>query len=119
KDRLYITGKDSLARRSAQTALYQLTQALLKLLAPILSFTAEEAWKALHGEKAGLTIFTELFQPLPDPDSDTALMATWERLRNVRAEVMRSIEEVRSAGNVGSSLAAEIDIYASGADYEA
>src|SRR5690606_20764544 len=119
KDRLYITGQDSLARRSAQTALYQLTMALLKLLAPILSFTAEEAWQALQGEKAGLTIFTELFQPLPEPDSDTALIATWERLRAIRAEVMRRIEDVRSAGNIGSSLAAEIDIYASGADYDA
>ncbi|MFC3339117.1 isoleucine--tRNA ligase [Paracandidimonas soli] len=118
KDRLYITGKDSLARRSAQTALYQLTQALLKLLAPILSFTAEEAWKALHGEKAGATIFTELFQPLPDPASDTALIAAWERLRAIRANVMRSIEDVRSAGNIGSSLAAEIDIHAGGEDYD-
>jgi len=117
KDRLYTTGQASLARRSAQTALYHLTCALLKLLAPILSFTAEEAWQALQGTRAGTTIFTQVFHTLPAPADSQALLRDWERLRTLRAEVMRRIEDVRATGNIGSSLAAEVDIYASGDDY--
>ncbi|HRL23057.1 MAG TPA: isoleucine--tRNA ligase, partial [Alcaligenes sp.] len=119
KDRLYTTAQNGLPRRSAQTALYHLTHALLKLMAPILSFTAEEAWKDLHqGQTDSGTIFTELFHALPEqPDQDT-LHAKWQSLRAIRAEVMRRIEDVRSTGAVGSSLAAEVDIYAKGQDLE-
>lgn len=119
KDRLYTTARDGLPRRSAQTALYHLTQALLKLMAPILSFTAEEAWKDLHqGQVASGTIFTELFHDLPEQRDQDALEAKWQRLRAIRAEVMRRIEDVRSTGAVGSSLAAEVDIHAGGQDLE-
>ncbi len=119
KDRLYTTARDGLPRRSAQTALYHLTQALLKLMAPILSFTAEEAWKDLHqGQVASGTIFTELFHDLPEQRDQEALEAKWQRLRAIRAEVMRRIEDVRSTGAVGSSLAAEVDIHAGGQDLE-
>ncbi|WP_394065345.1 isoleucine--tRNA ligase [Alcaligenes sp. WGS1538] len=119
KDRLYTTARDGLPRRSAQTALYHLTQALLKLMAPILSFTAEEAWKDLHqGQVASGTIFTELFHDLPEQRDREALEAKWQRLRAIRAEVMRRIEDVRSTGAVGSSLAAEVDIHAGGQDLE-
>jgi len=119
KDRLYTTGEKSRARRSAQTALYHVTNALLKLLAPILSFTAEEAWQALRGKNAGPTIFTEVFHAIPAPADGAALARDWTRLRAIRAEVMRQIEAVRAAGNVGSSLAAEIDVYAGGDDHAA
>lgn len=118
KDRLYTTKPDSYARRSAQTALYHITRALLKLMAPILSFTAEEAWKDLYlGKEQPLTIFTETFHAIPLARDNAPLMAQWERIREIRAEVMRQIEVVRSAGKVGSSLAAEVDIYAQGEDY--
>ncbi|WP_397475262.1 isoleucine--tRNA ligase [Pusillimonas sp.] len=117
KDRLYTAGRDSLARRSAQTAVFHITHALLKLMAPILSFTAEEAWKDLHRDKAA-TIFTELFHALPDQVDASALCEKWNRLRAIRAEVMRRIEEVRTAGKIGSSLDAEIDLYADGDDYD-
>ena len=116
KDRLYTTGANSVARRSAQTALYHITHALLRLMAPILSFTSEEAWKDLHEGKDAGTIFTQLYHTLPNQSDAVALSAKWSRLREIRAEVMRQIEVVRTAGDIGSSLAAEIDLYASGDD---
>ncbi len=118
KDRLYTTGAKSLARRSAQTALWHITNGLLKLMAPILSFTAEEAWKHLHAASQPLTIFTETYHVYPEQADRDALVEKWARLREIRAEAMRRIEEVRSAGKVGSSLAAEIDIHAGGRDLE-
>lgn len=117
KDRLYTTAQDSVARRSAQTAVFHITHALLKLMAPILSFTAEEAWKDLHQGNSG-TIFTELFHALPNQVDAQVLTEKWTRLRAIRAEVMRRIEDVRTAGHIGSSLDAEIDVYAPADDYE-
>ncbi|MGE4368060.1 MAG: isoleucine--tRNA ligase [Burkholderiaceae bacterium] len=118
KDRLYTTGQKSIARRSAQTALYHITHALLRLMAPILSFTAEEAWKDLHPGLPMGTIFTEVFHALPIQEDADTLNAKWDRLREIRAEAMKRIEDVRSAGDIGSSLAAELDIYARGDDFE-
>ncbi|MFT0850015.1 isoleucine--tRNA ligase [Achromobacter sp. F4_2707] len=118
KDRLYTTAADSLARRSAQTALWHITNGLLKLMAPILSFTTEEAWKCLHADTQPLTIFTETYHAYPEQGDAQALKEKWARLRDIRAEVMRRIEDVRATGKVGSSLAAEIDIYAQGRDLE-
>lgn len=119
KDRLYTTAKNGLPRRSAQTALYHITQALLKLMAPILSFTAEEAWKDLQqGKQEPVTIFTETFHVLPTVVDAEQLTQNWQVLRTIRAEVMRRIEDVRSTGAVGSSLAAEVDIYAQGRELE-
>ncbi|MGB6240978.1 MAG: isoleucine--tRNA ligase [Castellaniella sp.] len=116
KDRLYTTGKDSAARRAAQTALHHITHALLKLLAPILSFTVEEAWADLGGNPASPTIFTELFHAVPVTADAEQLAARWSRLREIRADTMREIEAVRARGEIGSSLAAEIDYLASGDD---
>lgn len=118
KDRLYTTGASSLARRSAQTGLYHVTHALLKLMAPILSFTAEEAWKDLHpGREGALTIFTELYHTFPEQPDAAQLNKKWNRLREIRAEAMRKIEAVRGTGAIGSSLDAEVDVYASGDDH--
>jgi len=123
KDRLYTTAAAGTARRSAQTALLQITCALLKLMAPVLSFTAEEAWGMLAASglagKAGPTIFTELYHDLSAHGRADELLARWERIRAVRAEVMRRLESVRSAGGIGSSLQAEIDIHAAGEDHDA
>jgi len=118
KDRLYTTAADSKARRSAQTALWHIANSLLKLLAPILSFTAEEAWKCFQTGPDPLTIFTETWHPYPEMTDAPALMKKWTRLREIRAEAMRRIEEVRATGQIGSSLAAEIDVYADGPDLE-
>lgn len=107
KDRLYTTAPKSLARRSAQTALHQITQALLRWMAPFLSFTAEEAWKIVGQSE---TIFLETFLDLPE--GDEALLAKWTRIREIRDLVNKDIETVRGTGLVGASLQAEVTISA-------
>ena len=107
KDRLYTTAPKSLARRSAQTALHQITQALLRWMAPFLSFTAEEAWKVVGNSE---TIFLEKFTDLPE--GDDALLAKWTRIRVIRDVVNKDIETVRGEGKVGASLQAEVTVTA-------
>lgn len=123
KDRLYTSAPRSLARRSAQTALLHITQTLLKLMAPVLSFTAEEAWGILlsstlksSSDIGRLTIFTECFHTMPAVSGAQALEQRWSRLREIRALVMRKLEDLRSAGSIGSSLQGEVDLTASGLD---
>ncbi len=117
KDRLYTTAPGSHARRSAQTALHQITHAMLRWMAPFLSFTAEEAWPVLAGAKNQGSIFFETFAELPAPDE--ALLAKWGEVLQVRELVNKKIEERRVAGEVGSSLQAEIVIKTSGAVFDA
>ena len=121
KDRLYTSAPGSLARRSAQTALHVISRTLIKLMAPVLSFTAEEAWAVLEpaAEGAVRTVFTECFEEVAVPADGEALAARWSRLRTIRAEVMRRLEDVRTEGRIGASLQAEIDVYASGEDLQA
>ena len=117
KDRLYTTAPGSLARRSAQTALWHITHSMLRWMAPFLSFTAEEAWKLFDGgHGAQDSIFTQTYWQLPAPDS--ALLAKWTRLREVRDVVNKEIEALRTAGGVGSSLQVEVQLTA-GADDQA
>jgi isoleucyl-tRNA synthetase len=105
KDRLYTTAPKSHARRSAQTALWQITHAMLRWMAPFLSFTAEEAWPILAPGRSP-SIFTETYWHFDAPDA--ALLAKWQRIRTIRDEVNKAIETVRTAGGVGSSLQAEV-----------
>ncbi len=123
KDRLYTCGTTSQARRSAQTAIWHITQALLRVMAPILSFTVEEAWAVFASKEAyaasSETIFTQTYYDLPRPDNTSALTEKWELIRRVRAEAMKRLEEVRVSGQVGSSLQGEVDIYADGRIHEA
>ncbi|PJC11863.1 MAG: isoleucine--tRNA ligase, partial [Comamonadaceae bacterium CG_4_9_14_0_8_um_filter_60_18] len=120
KDRLYTTAAHSLARRSAQTALWQITQAMLRWMAPFLSFTAEEAWSVLGA--AGKTpavsresIFLDGYVDLAAPDA--ALLARWTRIRELRDLVNKDIEALRSTGQVGSSLQAEIALTVNADDH--
>ncbi|MBS4098641.1 MAG: isoleucine--tRNA ligase [Sulfuricella sp.] len=118
KDRLYTAGKDSKARRAAQNALYHVTHSLLRLMAPILSFTAEEAWAALTG-KGDDSIMLHIWNDvLPHQPEEAVIAARWEQLRRLRADVQKRLEEVRVAGDIGSSLAAEVDLYAIGEIYD-
>ena len=103
KDRLYTTAPDSPARRSAQTALWQLTQAMLRWMAPFLSFTAEEAWRLVG---ASDSIFLEEYWRFDAPDA--ALLAKWARIRAIREQVNKDIEVQREQGAVGSSLQANV-----------
>lgn len=118
KDRLYTTATTGLARRSAQTALWYITAAYLRLMAPILSFTAEEAFAIFEPGKSP-TIFTEEFFDLPAISGAQELLSKWEKIRQVRADVQKEIENLRTEGKVGSSLQAEVDITVEGETYDA
>ncbi|PXW96246.1 isoleucyl-tRNA synthetase [Sphaerotilus hippei] len=115
KDRLYTSATGSLARRSAQTALWQITHAMLRWMAPFLSFTAEEAWP-IFAPGRSVSIFTETYWTFATPDE--ALLARWARVRTVREAVNKEIENVRTGGTVGSSLQATVQITAPQADFD-
>ncbi|MDR0439743.1 MAG: isoleucine--tRNA ligase [Candidatus Accumulibacter sp.] len=113
KDRLYTAAANSQARRSAQSALWHIARAFVKLMAPILSFTAEEAWQTLTGD-ADDSVMLHTWRPLPALADETALLDKWSKLRLYRAEVTHALEELRIAGRIGSSLQAEVTIHAGG-----
>ena len=118
KDRLYTTKANSLARRSAQTALWHISQAMLRWMAPFLSFTAEEAWAVLVNAgkvEASPSIFLQTYAKLAAPDPE--LLGKWHRIRDIREAVTKEIETLRVAGQVGSSLQAEVTLIANPADY--
>jgi isoleucyl-tRNA synthetase len=112
KDRLYTTGPKSLARRSAQTALWQITHAMLRWMAPFLSFTAEEAWKIFGSSES---IFIETYAEFAAPDD--ALLAKWSRIREIRDAVNKDIEALRADGKVGSSLQANVALRVNADDH--
>ncbi len=117
KDRLYTCAAGSRARRSAQTALWHITASLVRLMAPILSFTAEELWQVFTGD-ADDSVFFQTWHRLPEVPGAATLLAKWQRLRELRAPVRKRLEELRVAGKVGSSLQAEVEMCVNGADYE-
>ena len=110
KDRLYTTGADSLPRRSAQTAMVHVAEAMLRWLAPILSFTAEEAWAAMPGER-GDSVFLSTWHELPEVPADR-LTLPWEQLIELRDAVSGKLEALRNAGTIGSGLDACVGVYA-------
>ena len=117
KDRLYTAGRESRSRRSAQNALYQILQRLVRLMAPILSFTAEEIWALTGGGKdqdENVSVFTHTWDEFPAEGYPQELLDRWDRIRGIRAEVQKQLEEARGAGKIGSSLQAEVEIRASG-----
>ena len=115
KDRLYTTRADAHPRRSAQTVLYHITEAMTRLMAPFLSFTADEAWQSLHGTGGQPTIFEQTAHAIPVVSDGDALLSKWSLVRQARADVLKAIEVDREAGRVGSSLQAGVRISASGA----
>ncbi len=112
KDRLYTTAPKSHARRSAQTALWNITHAMLRWMAPFLSFTAEEAWKVFGGQDS---IFFETYAEIGGPDE--ALLAKWNRIREIRDVANKEVEALRAQGQVGASLQADLAITAPAADH--
>jgi isoleucyl-tRNA synthetase len=117
KDRLYTCKADSKPRRSAQTALYHLTHSLVRLMAPILSFTAEELWQVFTG-KTDDSVFFQTWHGLPQPADAAELVSKWQRLRELRDPVRKEIEALRAQDKIGASLQAEVDYAADGRDYE-
>ena len=110
KDRLYTTKADSLPRRAAQTALWHITQTLIKLMAPILTFTAEEAWAVLNPGKDD-SVMLHTYHALPAQEGEAGLIARWESIRSVRADALKVIEALRAEGKVGASLQAELELH--------
>jgi isoleucyl-tRNA synthetase len=108
KDAVYCDRPDSARRRAARTVLDHLHRCLCTWLAPVLCFTAEEAWCARFGE--AVSVHLELFPTLPDIWHDEALAAKWETLRNIRRRITAPIEEARKANIVGSSLQAAVEL---------
>ena len=106
KDRLYTTAPKSHARRSAQTAMYHIVEAMVRWLAPVLSFTAEEIWTQLPARREA-SVFHSVWHTLPDVSSDSI---DWDALLALRGEVARELERLREAGEIGSPLEAEVEI---------
>ena len=108
KDRLYTTPSASVARRSAQTAMYHIAEAMVRWLAPILSFTAEEVWGELPGER-GDSVFLSTWYAIPE--LAPAVSADWNTILRVRQAVSRELERLRAAGDIGAPLDARVDLY--------
>ncbi|HEV7799152.1 MAG TPA: isoleucine--tRNA ligase [Pyrinomonadaceae bacterium] len=118
KDRLYTSAPRSAARRSAQTALFKITDALARLLAPILVFTADEIWENMPADSAR-PAFVHLEQlPEESGERDDSLLENWERLFEIRDDVLQSLEEARVGKQIGSSLEARLEISAAGESYD-
>ncbi len=108
KDRLYTLREDSPARRSAQTVLYWMAEAMVRWLAPILSFTAEELWRFMPGERAE-SVFLSQWAQLPAVDASDAI--DWQALIELRRDVLGEIEVLREQGAVGGSLDAQVEVF--------
>jgi isoleucyl-tRNA synthetase len=111
KDRLYTMPANSQGRRSAQTAMYHVAQAMVRWLAPVLSFTAEEIWHALPGAR-GDSVFLSTWHELPALAEGSPV--DWARLLDVRQAVAKELERLRADGRIGAPLEAEVDIYCDG-----
>jgi isoleucyl-tRNA synthetase len=116
KDRLYTSAETSIERRSAQNAMWHITHSLLRLMSPVLSFTADEAW-SIFSRDDNDSVLLHTWYEFPHMGGD--LLVKWDKLRQMRTVVQKKLEEKRSAGDIGSSLQAEVALTASGDDYDA
>jgi isoleucyl-tRNA synthetase len=116
KDRLYTSAAGGLPRRSAQSALLHITHSLVRLLSPILSFTAEEVWEHLTG-KSDDSILLHTWYKFPSQLDSKLLSQRWTKLRELRSEVQKQLEELRAQGVIGSSLSAVVKICTNGDDF--
>ncbi len=112
KDRQYTAKADGLARRSAQTAMYHVLEALTRWLAPIISYTADEIWQYLPGARSESVFLETWYQDLSTLDADSPLNREfWQKIMAVRTEVSKELEKSRAKGVIGASLNAEIELY--------
>ena len=113
KDRQYTTRTHSLARRSTQTAMYHILQMLSPMIAPILSFTADEIWENIPGERAASVLLADMDGAGPEFEAEGRFSdAFWDRIMAVKAALNRELEAKRTDKTLGSSLSAEVDLYA-------
>ncbi len=117
KDRLYVSKSSSPARRAAQTVLYDILVSLVTMLAPVLSFTAEEAWKYIPGRQTESIFLTDQLQKAVFPEKDGIIYQDYERLRLIRNEVNKALEIQRANKTIGSSLEALVVVQAGKQDY--
>ncbi|MDE2235845.1 MAG: isoleucine--tRNA ligase [Gammaproteobacteria bacterium] len=108
KDREYTTGAASKPRRSCQTAMYHVAEAMLRWLTPVLSFTAEEAWRFMPGKRPDSVLLAS-WHELPQPGGVD--LELWKTLLQVRDAVKKELEQLRVSGGIGSPLDAEVDLY--------
>ena len=108
KDRLYTSTFDSRGRRSAQTAISEILDVLVRLVAPITPFTAEEVWENISSHKGKNSVHSELFLPVKEACKDSALMKRWDLLITVRKEITKALELARKDKIIGHSLDAEV-----------
>lgn len=112
KDRQYTAKADGLARRSAQTAMYHIVEALSRWLAPITSYTADEIWQYIPGQRSDSIFLETWYEDLFELDADASMdREFWEKIMLVRTAVSKEIEQLRSKGDIGSSLNAEVELY--------
>lgn len=116
KDRLYTASAKGIPRRSAQSAIHHIAHSLVRLFAPILSFTAEEAWLQLTGNTPD-SVLLHLWHDFPSQPDERALISRWARVRELRSRVQRSLEDTRAKGEIGSSLAAVVEMRVIEEDY--
>jgi isoleucyl-tRNA synthetase len=114
KDRLYTTGYDSIPRKSAQTAMYHVLEAMVRWIAPVLSFTAEEIHQHVPGQRSASIFLETWYKGLYEMDQANAERRRWQQIIAVREEVSKCIETVRRDGKAGSSLAVEVDLWLDG-----
>jgi len=117
KDRQYTCGANSLARRSAQTAMYHLIETLTRWVAPILSYTADELWEHIPGPRAA-SVQLDQWYAIPQPQTLTMNADYWAQVMAVKQAVNKSLEAQRNDGVIGGSLSAEITLYAAPALHE-
>ncbi|ACS84398.1 isoleucine--tRNA ligase [Musicola paradisiaca] len=118
KDRQYTAKSDGVARRSCQTALFHIAEALVRWMAPILSFTADEIWGYLPGKRAQYVFTEEWYDGLFGLDAKESMNETfWAEMLRVRSEVNKVIEQARNDKHIGSSLEAAVTLYADNALY--
>jgi len=112
KDRQYTTKTDGLARRSAQTAMFHIIEALVRWMAPILSFTAEEIWQYIPGKREESVFLSAWYLDLPALNSDAVMNhAYWDKMQAIRNAVNKEIENQRNAGLIGSALEADVKLH--------
>ena len=111
KDRMYTMQVNSLGRRSAQTAMYHISEALVRWIAPVLSFTADELWQHLPGKRTESVFLEAWYENFPTETTSHERSDYWQQIINIKDEVSKELEKLRVAGNIGSALNAEVKLY--------
>jgi isoleucyl-tRNA synthetase len=118
KDRLYTFAPRNHARRSAQTAIYRIADGLARMLAPLLAFTADEIWENLPADQARPAFVHAALLPEASGSGEDSLLSSWDRLFEIRDDVLQALEAARVAKEIGSSLEARLEISAAGESYD-